>query len=212
MDYAALTDGELAELETFRKGEVMPLIASREFRTARRIIEDRLRGETRHYPREYLLSELCDLLVREGEDDEVTAVIHQMIEHSPDDPLNRARLSAWHLAKSGDALARPESLLTALTSIDAAIAKARTFQRHSLRQCLNHRCRVAVAMKRWDLLEESLREILENRREPGIQFEGDFLRKLPEGAVDEAVMANYKSLLARQAQARDEKGRSSPAD
>jgi len=204
-----MTDQDWNIMEEFRQQEVWPVVQARRYSDAIEVLYRRLETETKHCRRIFVLRELAYLLVASGRDDESLSVTRQMIEIDPHDPLNWARLAGWYFWGHRRDKGKPDTLIAALNAIDEAVRCGRVRDRHNLRQCLNDRCRIVVAMKRWDLLEESLREILENRREQGIQFEDDFLRRVPEDAVDAKVMAAYKALLARQAEVRR---RRSPPD
>ncbi|WP_162913091.1 hypothetical protein [Rhodospirillaceae bacterium SYSU D60014] len=142
-----------------------------------------------------LLQDLEVLLLMDGREDEALAVIHEHIDLEPDNPLSWCGLASWHhsLGKSPNAPA----LTSALEAIDTAVEKARR-RRRWLRYCLNARCRIAVTMQRYDLLAESLRAILEiplRANLPDIWLEDDFLRRLPDGAVEPDLLGAYRAAL-----------------
>jgi hypothetical protein len=100
-----------------------------------------------------------------------------------------------------DAALGADALQRALQAIETAIAKARLTGAF-LRYCLNDRARIAVSMSRWDLVEETLREILSSTPRPAevtdIRLEDDFLARVPEGAIDSEVLSRYRGALSAQ--------------
>jgi tetratricopeptide (TPR) repeat protein len=179
---------------------VKPLMDSRSYSEAADMVRSFLRSEGVPSRRLLLLQHLIDCLSGAGAWDEGLPVLREMIDLGPDDPLNWSRLSGWYFYTQGSYAADEETLRFALEAIDRAIAKARV-RGEWLRQCLNDRCRIAVAMKRYDLLEETMREILAippRRGVPDIRIEDDFLQRVPEGAVDARLLADYRKAYADQ--------------
>lgn len=135
-----------------------------------------------------------------GKHEDAVAVLHQSIELRPEDPLNWCRLSLIHSTRERHPRPDSESLKAALAAIDQGVEAARRVGA-LVRYCLNSRCRIVVSMRRYDLLEETLREILTLPVGPGIPdigLEDDFLRRVPEGAVDSGLLATYRAALAEQ--------------
>ena len=190
-----LTDEEENGIRVFWEQSVRPLTRSRNYGEAASLVRARVESEAKVAVRARLLQELDILLLMDGREDEALAVIHERIDLGPDDPLNWCALASWHhsLGKSPDAPA----LTSALEAIDTAVEKARRHRRW-LRYCLNDRCRIAVTMQRYDLLAESLRAILDiplRANLPDIWLEDDFLRRLPDGAVDPDLLEAYRAAL-----------------
>lgn len=186
---------------------IWPLVKERRLAEAIGRLREWAETDNRVGARSFLLFELSSLLMVSGRDDEALAVIHERIDFAPDDPMNWCGLAGWHFYGHGAYDASVETLRAALEAIETAVAKARV---HGvwLRHCLNDRCRIVVAMKRYDLLEESLREILAMPVRPGVPdtaIEADFLRQVPEGAIYRDLLARYRAALAAQEARRAER-------
>ena len=168
-------------------------------------LRDRLDMETKTEARVWLLAELALAFMIDGNSDDSFSAVRECIDLDPNDPINWCRLASWHTLEKNPSASDLES---ALEAVDTAVEIAR-LHGGELRYCLNARCRIAIAMQRYDILEKSLREILETTELPGIQFEGDFLPRIPEGAIDADLLAEYKALLAEQAARRAKRRASS---
>lgn len=209
-----MTEDEMSEEEwdvfiAEHKRTIRPLLDARLFAEAIRRLREWADTERRIDVRSFLLQDLSALLMVSGREDEALAVIHERVELEPDNPISRCSLAGWHFYGHGFYDANKETLRAALEAIDTAVAKARVHGEW-LRHCLNDRCRIVVAMKRYDLLEESLREILAMPVRPGVpdtQLEDDFLRQVSEGAIDGDLLARYRAAIAEQ-EARRAKRRS----
>jgi len=188
---------------------IWPLAKERRLAEAIDRLREWVETDSRVGARSFLLFELSSLLMVSGRDDEALAVIHEHIDLEPDNPISQRGLAAWHFYGHGAYDASEETLTAALEAIETAVAKARVHGEW-LRHCLNDRCRIVVAMKRYDLLEESLCEILAMPVRPGVPdtaIEDDFLRQVPEGAINGDLLARYRAALAAQ-EARRAKRRS----
>ena len=206
MSIDQMSDDRYDIVDSLWKQSLWPLIRAGQVTEAADLLRNRIEAERTAGIRLELLLALSRVLMIAERDDEELAVIRQMIELAPDDPYCWGRLAGWYLYDRSFSSADPETQQAALDAIDKAVEKART-QKGDTRFFLNDRCRIVVAMKRYDLLEESLRAILETRGARGTQFEGDFLGRVPEKAVDPDLLAAYKELLAEQ-EARRTKRRS----
>lgn len=116
-----------------------------------------------------------------------------------DDPVALNRLATWYFYNP---LREPtaDDLALALEYNAAAVDKAR--KAHAwCRLILHDRCRIATAAGRFDIVAEAMREILDvwpNPDELDIpMFEWDWLARVPEGAIDEALRADYQSVVSR---------------
>lgn len=206
-----ISDEDQEAVDHFVQEAIKPLMWRKAWSDAIARLRQELEQEARVGRRLVLMSHLNHCLIGAGRDDDALAVIQEMIGLAPDDPLNWTRLAGWHFYCHGFYNARPADLEQALRSIDIGIAKARA-SGYLLRYCLNERCRIAVAMKRFDLLEETMRDILAIPPRPGvpdIRIEEDFLRFVPEGNIETQLLADYQAAYAAQEARRR---RSSPSD
>jgi len=204
-----LSDEEWDALLAEYKRTIWPLVEVRRLAEAIDRLREWVETDNRIGARSFLLHEISSFLMVSGRDDEALAVIHERIDFAPDDPMNWCGLAGWHFYGHGFYDANEETLKAALAAIETAVAKARVHGEWHC-HCLNDRCRIAVAMKRYDLLEETLREILAMPARPDVpdtQLEDDFLRRVPEGAIDRDLLARYRAALAAQ-EARRAKRRS----
>jgi hypothetical protein len=195
-----ISDEDQEAVERFFTEAIMPLMRRNAWGEAVACLQGELERESGIGRRLLLMSHLSHALIVDRRDNDALAVIHKMIELAPEDPLNWSRLAAWHFYPHGFYDAGLEHLEPALRAIDTAVSKARP-SGYLLRYCLNDRCRIAVAMKRYDLLEETMREILAippRRGVPDIRIEDDFLQRVPEGAVDMRLLADYRTAYADQ--------------
>ncbi len=196
---SGLADEEDQDLIREYEERIGGSLADRLSRDAIGKLREWVASETDKVRRDFLLSELYSLLRVCGPRDEVLATIREIQRSKPDDPWGWIHLSNWFCDPRYEDDAETYSLPEALRAIDAAIEKARVTGVY-LRLCLHHRCRIAKSMKRYDLLEDSMRQILSLPPGRGVTDEtimGDFLRGIPEGAVDAAVLADYRDQLAR---------------
>lgn len=203
-----VTEDEWKALEVFTAEFVRPFIRPGKYETAIKRLRARLEVETKTGVRGYLLQELVAVLWADGRDEEALSTIHQWIDLQPNNPISRCALATWHSLRERQPNPDSAALRAALEAIDEAVEIAR-LHGGDLRYCLNARCRIAIAMQRYDVLEKTLREILETIGLPGIQFEGDFLPHIPDGAIDADLLAEYKMLLAEQATRRAKRRSSS---
>lgn len=193
-----ISDEDEDAIERFFREAIEPLMRRSAWSDAVVRLRHELDQEDGIGRRLLLMSHLNRFLLLDGRDNDALAVIREMTVLAPDDPLNWSRLAAWHFYCHGFYDAASEDLEPALKAIDTGIAKAHP-SGDLLRYCLNERCRIAVAMKRYDLLEETMRQILAiapRRGIPDIRIEDDFLRLVPEGAIDARLLADYQRAYA----------------
>ena len=86
----------------------------------------------------------------------------------------------------------------ALDAINKAIDKARQGNAF-LRQAHGSRIRIALELRQFEYVEESLKALIAYRPpkdSPDVALEKDFIKKIPAGAVSDQLIASYKALLA----------------
>ncbi len=120
---------------------------------------------------------------------ESRAVYMRLHDDFPDRPQPLISLASQKLCEEDD----PE---VALGVIDRAIDVA--FRSGDFRRyALGEKARIALALKRYDLVEEVMRLILPLKTAPGhfdCGIERDFLDRLPPGVIDETVRNQYVKL------------------
>jgi len=142
------------------------------------------------------LDELAMILELDGQVPESLAVMQERIELAPDEPIGWCILAKWH-ARNGTESSDGGSSKTskALETIDHAIDVAERTGGAWLRHCLNDRARIATAIGRWDVVENTIRRILAIPNGRGVAdtaVETDFLAKLPAGAVDADLIQHLR--------------------
>jgi|SRR5215470_7798311 len=150
------------------------------------IIEKRMEGESDWL----VLSELRSLLAmehsREGNYAAAEAIHLQEFEEDPDDPMPLISLAGQKLYYED----QPE---LAMSFIDRAISvayRSGIFRRHALAT----KARIALELKRYDVVESVLKDILQltfNRKNFDIGRERDILDRLPPGSIDPEVARQY---------------------
>ena len=143
------------------------------------------------------MDNLATVLTLSGQHAESLAVMREQVELAPDDPIVWCGL-AWHLHihYSGGSTDGQLNEKEALETMDHAIAVAERFGGTQLRHCLGDRARIAKALGRWDVVEDSIRRILaipDGRGVPDTAVQIDFLRKIPAGAVDPELIERLRS-------------------
>lgn len=180
--------------------EVTPLVRQNALREAIDLLRSWIHDERAADARLIVLAEVANLLQVAGRDEEALAAIDDLIALAPDEPIGWSRLAAWHFYCHGAYSANEQTLGAALSAINVAVARAREQGSH-LRYCLNERARIAVAMKNWDIVEQTLNEILAipaGRGVPDIALEDDFLQRVPERTIDCDLLRRYRSACAAQ--------------
>lgn len=122
--------------------------------------------------------------------DAAEAVIRKCIGLQPDDPYHWIRLAEHFHYYATD-------LGKALEAIDTAIRKAEK-QKAFVRQAHGARIRIAVELRKYPCVEESLAALIAYRpssNSPDVALERDFLKKIPPGAVRNDLVERYKALL-----------------
>jgi tetratricopeptide (TPR) repeat protein len=152
-------------------------------------VEERLRDEADPDKRYVLRSLLAGALAYAGRIDEAKALYLALHAERPDKPRSLISLAEKLLY----AAEQPEM---ALPVIDQAIEVA--FRTGDFRRnALGVKARIALALERYDLVEEVMRRILPlktARAHVDCGIERDFLDRLPPGAIDEEVRRQYAEL------------------
>lgn len=177
-----------------RDDELRPFLRTGQYAEAIFRVQAWLRQEGRPRVRSSHLRLLQTLFGAAGEPGKAVEAAEQAVQERPEDPLTWCALAMAHR----DPALGVDALQHALHAIETAIGKARATGAY-LRYCLNDRARIAVAMSRWDLLEQTLRETLEippRRGVVDIRLEDDFLRTIPEGVVDHELLRRYREACA----------------
>lgn len=154
---------------------------------ANRLIADATDAEQRNNAR----SILVDLYHFRGDFDAALAAIEAQIEEKADDLQAWLALTEHHhyakidLPKAADAVEKTLSLATQQVLL--------------VRQVLGVRMRIALETGAFDKASETLSSLIDY--EPpahslDVAYEGDFLAKIPAGAVDAALIAKYTGLLS----------------
>ena len=177
--------------------------------------EEFLRSEiaAQHDPMARLdhIRNLAMVLTLSGQDAEALAVMRDRVELAPDDPIVRCGL-AWHLHihNDTDSAGGQPSRHKALETIDHAVAIAGRIGGTGLRHCLSERARIAKAIERWDVVEDTIQRILaipDGRGVPDTAVEIDFPRRIPAGAVEpdliERLRSKHAAALQRRCTRRD---------
>ncbi len=199
-----MTDAERTE-EDWRAWEagimrlIQPLVRERKFAQAIEELRRRLASESDVERRASILQTILPICTMAGRQDEVFAVHRELIALQPDEPINWCSLAHSHMSIGPRGQVGESAGKEALAAIETAVEKARA-SGSWLWYCLCDRCRIALDLKRYDILEDSMRKILEDRpRPPDAQDYGpedEFLKRIPEGAVDPALIERYRAAVA----------------
>jgi hypothetical protein len=114
------------------------------------------------------------------------AISRQLADRHPDDPLPLNSVATNKLYF----LNQPEE---AMEVINRALEIAHRTEEHR-RYTLGHKARIALDLKRYDILESVLKEIMELKIDPevpDIGRERDFFDRLPPDSIDQEVARQY---------------------
>ena len=162
------------------------LVMSNRGRKITPMIEKRMEGESNRMVFEELRSLLAMEHSREGNYAAAEAIHLQEFEEDPDDPMPLISLAGQKLYYED----QPE---LAMSFIDRAISvayRSGIFRRHALAT----KARIALELKRYDVVESVLKDILQltfNRKNFDIGRERDILDRLPPGSIDPEVARQY---------------------
>jgi tetratricopeptide (TPR) repeat protein len=140
---------------------------------------------------------ICDMLAAElhGQNrvDEAESVLQERI------ALDSERPEGWiNLALHFHYYAKePEK---ALSTINMALDKAKR-EGSFYRQAHLERIRIALQLKSYSIIEDSLRELINYFPTPDskdIRLETEFLARIPKGAVNKTVIADYEAKVAHE--------------
>ena len=127
-------------------------------------------------------------LQSQGRFDEAEAAIREQISLAPETPELWIKL-ALHFFYYTKEIER------ALSTIDGALEEC-AVQGHFFRQAHLERIRIALALRAYALVEESLRQLIDYTPKPGAldsQLEMEFLPGIPDGAISASVLQRYKT-------------------
>jgi hypothetical protein len=152
-------------------------------------IERKIKTESNiHKLRElrFLLASELALHGRSADSDAVYATMH---EESPDDPLPLISFASQKLYSHD----KPELALPIIDKAIEAAYRSGNFRRNAL----GMKARIALALERYDIVEDVLRQILPLKTARGhvdCGVERDFLDRLPAGTIDEDIRRQYAEL------------------
>jgi tetratricopeptide (TPR) repeat protein len=155
------------------------------------ILTDELRNSKNDEEKLYVYSLLISELQNHGRVEEAEATIRARIEIRPNKPDSWITLALHYFYYAN----QPAE---ALSAINTAIDKAR-LDGNFVRQSHIERIRIALDLRRYPVVEESLTELLEyepERESLDVQLESDFLSRIPSGVVNAAVIERYKTKLS----------------
>jgi len=153
-----------------------------------------------------LMGDLAVVLTSNGQDTESLMVMRERVALAPDDALvwcGLARHLQIHKARGAPREQSDEQ--EALETIDHAVAVAERAGGTWLRQSLTYRARIALEIRRWDVVEDSIRRILaipDGRGVPDSALEIKFLPSIPAGAVDPDLIERLRAKHAADAERR----------
>jgi hypothetical protein len=152
-------------------------------------IEERLRGETDPDKRYWLRYWLAGALGWVGRIEEAEALYLALHAERPDKPQNLISLAESFLY----AAEWPEMALPVIDQAIEVAFRSGNFRRNAL----GVKGRIALALNRYDLVEEAMRLIIPLRTARGCcdcGMERDILDRLPPGTIDEEVRREYADL------------------
>jgi hypothetical protein len=126
--------------------------------------------------------------------DEAEAAITECINLNPDLPdgwINLALHFHYHR----------EDLPEALSTIDIATDKAKRVQSF-VRHAYLERIRIATSLKAYEVVEDSLTQLLSYVVPPNsldVRLETDFLGRIPEGTINETLIREYRKIAESEA-------------
>lgn len=132
-------------------------------------------------------------LQEHGKYDEAEMVIRERIALEPEIP------DAW-ISLALHFLYCTQELDKALSAINVALKKAEA-ERNFFRHAHLERIRIAIAMKAYSIVEESLIQLINYvppRGTQDIRLESEFLPRIPQGAVNESVIERYQEKVQAQ--------------
>ena len=134
----------------------------------------------------HLLTKLASAYYLIEKPKDAETAIRRQIQLAPDDTLVWAHLAEHHLYHT-------EELEDALRTINLALEKA-TATNMYVRMAHGVRVRIALELERYDLVEESLKELLCHKPEVGsdVVLEDDFVDRIPLSAISGDIVNRYR--------------------
>lgn len=140
----------------------------------------------------YILSRLTSEYQLLGKLEEAEAALRQQIELEPNNPEAWLVLAAHYFRYVRDS---PRAFWT----VELAVQKALQ-ERNFVRQAYAERIRIALEMKNYTAVEDSLVQLIDYMPEPGsidVELENDFLPRIPASEVRRDLLERYKKLARR---------------
>lgn len=138
---------------------------------------------------EFFLSTLAHEYAYSGRFDEAESTIRKQLEIAPDSPVAWVQLASHFLYNTRE-------LKKALSAAEIAVEHAEA-QGGFVRYTHGVRIRIALEMKKYEIVEASLVKLVEYTPEqPEIGLEGDFINRIPKGKVNKEIVDRYKERLA----------------
>ena len=149
-----------------------------------------------------LMAETSISLRIAGEKTLSLAWARRITEKFNDSPFAWTDLARWYWFGSPSDPMRPENMRIALGHYETALARARTMDKH-VRYILFDMCRLLTDLEDYPRLAGAMRDILDdlnNRRDIDIpRIKGEWLKRLPEGALAPGLIARYRRIMAADA-------------
>jgi tetratricopeptide (TPR) repeat protein len=149
-------------------------------------IEDRIRAKPDAPETDRLYSYLADNYSLTGDHDTAVAIYLQLAERHPDDPLH---LGSAAFTK-GSLQGQHEAAMALIDRALEAAHRTGEFRRFTL----GKKVRIALDLKRYDIVESVLKEIMQLKMDPDIPDIGrerDFFDRLPPDSIDPDVARQY---------------------
>lgn len=184
-------------LAEFEQSTVFPLAGEGRFRELSEIIEARLEAERDPDVRCGLMSHLVNFLGLAGLDDESLHWAHEICVEFDESPFAWGGLAGWYLYRSYSGKVNRAELQTALGHCETGLQRARA-KDEFIRYILFDKCRILARLEDYQQLEETMREIIRDleieRKIDSPRIEAEWLKWVPSGKVDSALVARFKRL------------------
>lgn len=202
-----MDDADWEDWERRYEEETRPLWTEKRFGELCEHIAAMLEDETDPDNRFTLMSDLATYLGFAGDADAELRWLHVLTTEFADEPMAWTRLAGFYSPVPGQPDA--EAMATALGHYRTALEKARQ-RGEFVRYVLADMCRLLVKQGAYEALAEHMRMLLDDHREPRQwdtpQFEADWVKRIPEGAVDPELIAAFERYEALDARRRAQPG------
>jgi tetratricopeptide (TPR) repeat protein len=153
------------------------------------LLRDALRNTEDQEEKLYILSRLASEYQLLGKLEAAEDAIKKQINLAPDNPEAWLQLASHYYGLVHD-------LPKALSTVEVAVEKAAR-EGNFVRQAHAERIRIALEMKNYQVVENSLAKLIEYSPRPGsidVELESDFLPRIPASGVRNDLVENYKKL------------------